>query len=478
MSQTTRAAGSGEGSIEQPAPPQAQPALSDVMMRRAIDPLQLVQRVADQALDAVAGADGALVGLLVDEHSLRYVSGSGSLSGWVGEPLELDGSLSGQSIRSGETLLAQDTETDARVNRTATRAYSVRSSLCVPLQRAGERLGVLNVSSNRPNAFDEHDVVLLSGLADFMSSVIGAASEFMASVARDDDVAGRFVANVLDPGRAEADERRAAFERLLATREFTLAFQPMFTLDGGRVFAVEALARFAGGKSDPPDVWLAQAHAAGVGVELEIALVEEALARLEELPDGALLSVNVGPEALCSPELAAALSRTDPGRVVVELTEHVQIENYHDLADVARGLRERGVRLAIDDAGAGFASLMHILKLAPDFIKLDRELTSGIDVDPVRRCLADSLVRFADETGAVIVAEGIETAGELATLRELGVFHGQGFHLARPAPIEGLTAACSAGSKTVAARAARPAQRHKRAERGSARKPVRPPVAG
>ena len=94
------------------------------------------------------------------------------------------------------------------------------------------------------------------------------------------------------------------------------------------------------------------------------------------------------------------------------------------------------MRLAIDDAGAGFASLMHILKLAPDFIKLDRELINGIDIDPVRRALAGSLMRFAEDTGATLIAEGVETATELLALSDLGIRHAQGFYLARPMGIE------------------------------------------
>jgi len=103
------------------------------------------------------------------------------------------------------------------------------------------------------------------------------------------------------------------------------------------------------------------------------------------------------------------------------------------------------VSLAIDDAGAGWSSLMHILRLAPDYIKLDRQLTHGIDIDPVRRSLASALASFADETGATIIAEGIETPSELTTLRRLGIRYGQGYQLARPAPLAGLGDAVAEG---------------------------------
>jgi EAL domain-containing protein (putative c-di-GMP-specific phosphodiesterase class I) len=129
------------------------------------------------------------------------------------------------------------------------------------------------------------------------------------------------------------------------------------------------------------------------------------------------------------------LRRHAQGRVVVEITEHQRVESYDDLTRVRARFRQDGIRVAIDDAGAGYASLHHILKLAPDIIKLDIALTREIDRDPVKRALAVSLVQFAKETDAVVIAEGIETPSELATLRDLAVPWGQGFHIGKPGPI-------------------------------------------
>jgi EAL domain-containing protein (putative c-di-GMP-specific phosphodiesterase class I) len=128
----------------------------------------------------------------------------------------------------------------------------------------------------------------------------------------------------------------------------------------------------------------------------------------------------------------------DPTRVILELTEHDVVDRYEPLVDTLWGLRRSGVRLSVDDAGAGFASLRHIMKLAPDFIKLDRELVSGIDLDPVRRALTRALLDFAGDTGAQVIAEGVETADELTVIRDFGVPLAQGYHLARPAPINEL----------------------------------------
>lgn len=429
-----------------------------------------MQRVADEALAMIDGAEGVLVGLAVDAEELRYVCGAGHLSGRVGELLSLEDSLSGEAIRTGATLISDDTEIDPRVNRAATRSYHVRSSVCVPLRRGSEPVGVLNVSASRPRAFDEHDVALLSSLADFMSAVTGAAADFTAATVRlfaerrcgaaaqppgtaglgaEATRAGQFVANVLDPRGAEQSAARAQIERVLRTGDFSLVFQPIFDLDSGEAFAAEALTRFADGRGRPPDEWLAQAHRVGLGVDLEVAIVEAAVAYMDRLPGASLMTLNAGPQALASSRITNALARLDAERVVIELTEQVEVDDYPQLSDVLRGLRATGVRLAIDDAGAGFASLMHILKLAPDFIKLDRELIRGIDIDPVRRSLAMSLMRFAEETGAVIIAEGMETDAELTVLRGLGIRYGQGFHLARPGPISAVGQAVRKGADRV-----------------------------
>ena len=187
-----------------------------------------------------------------------------------------------------------------------------------------------------------------------------------------------------------------------------------------------------------------------------MALVEAALAHLDRVAPDAMLAINAGPEVLVSPRIAAALERSHPRRVIIELTEQAVVDDYPQLADALVVLRGVGVQLAVDDAGAGWSSLMHILKLAPDYIKLDRQLTHGIDIDPVRRSLAAALALFAAETGAVIVAEGIETAPELAVLHELGIRLGQGYHLTPPAPFRGLEAAIAGGVARIRARHAAP----------------------
>jgi EAL domain-containing protein (putative c-di-GMP-specific phosphodiesterase class I) len=194
----------------------------------------------------------------------------------------------------------------------------------------------------------------------------------------------------------------------------------------------EALARFQLDRWRAPEVAFREAGQVGLLIDLELAAIRTALAQLELLPSDAFLSLNLSPAtAMSEPFMDLVLERAAE-RIVIEITEHAQVDDYGVLNEALARLREHRVRLAIDDAGAGFASLQHIIRLAPDFIKLDITLTRGIDDAPVRRALATALISFASEIGAAIIAEGIETQGEFDTLRSLGVPYGQGFYLAPP----------------------------------------------
>jgi EAL domain-containing protein (putative c-di-GMP-specific phosphodiesterase class I) len=198
---------------------------------------------------------------------------------------------------------------------------------------------------------------------------------------------------------------------------------------------MEALARFSDLPERPPNVWIAEAEAVGMLLDLELALAKAALDQLEALPSGVYLSLNLSPETAMSERLGGLLEIADPSRIVVELTEHAPVADYDGLRDSLSSLRERGVRLAIDDAGAGFASLRHIVRLDPDVIKLDITLTRRIERDPVRQALAVALVSFANQVGATVVAEGVETELQLEALRAAGIRFVQGFLLGAPGPV-------------------------------------------
>jgi EAL domain-containing protein (putative c-di-GMP-specific phosphodiesterase class I) len=169
-----------------------------------------------------------------------------------------------------------------------------------------------------------------------------------------------------------------------------------------------------------------------MGVQLELFAVEQALTHIEHLDPDQFMSVNVSPATAMTDELRERVAVAPGNRVILELTEHVRVTDYEALWPAFDELRAQGVRIAVDDAGAGYAGLQHILRLQPDVVKLDHDLTRGIQADPARRALASAMATFAHDIGASLVAEGIETAADLDTLRAIGVPWGQGYHLARP----------------------------------------------
>lgn len=239
---------------------------------------------------------------------------------------------------------------------------------------------------------------------------------------------------------AATSERLARVERirrLIAGHGRTIVYQPIVRLDGRAVVGMEALSRFETDEVRPVDQWFLEAGSLGLGSELEMAAVRSALDDLPALPASSFLSVNASFRTAESETFLEALASVDGSRVVVEITEHEQVDDYDRLAGSLQRLRAEGARIAIDDAGAGFASLRHILLIEPEIIKLDVSLTSGIDADPRRRALAAALISFADELRMTVVAEGIETESEEAALQALGVHFGQGYFIGRPAMLDG-----------------------------------------
>lgn len=242
----------------------------------------------------------------------------------------------------------------------------------------------------------------------------------------------------LERAHAEEESRRGIegrIRRVLADGQVGVVYQPIVDLRREQRCGVEALARFSQPPLQPPDRWFADAALVGLAVELELLAVRCALRAFDRLDPDTYLAVNVSPRTATDPAFHAMVLDGLPTATVMEITEHAPVDDYDRFSREIEPLRAAGVRLAIDDAGAGFASLRHIVLLAPDVIKLDLSLTRGIDVDGNRRAMARALISFAAETDATIVAEGIETPAELEALRELGVTMGQGYLLGRPAPL-------------------------------------------
>ena len=252
-----------------------------------------------------------------------------------------------------------------------------------------------------------------------------------------------FTARQLCRDRAAEQARREMTERVTAMLDaaaFTAVYQPIFHLAEQKIIGFEALTRFWLRPIRSPDIWFAEAAAVGLSEQLEMAAIAKAFTSLQQIPAPLYLSINVSPQNILSGAIHRALSQVPLHRIVLEVTEHVAIPDYTSFADRLAPLRDRGLRLAVDDAGAGYASFLHILKLNPDIIKLDIGLIRHIDTDHTRRALTAALVGFAQQTNAVIVAEGVETTAELQTLQQLRVNKAQGYLLGHPLPIGETTA--------------------------------------
>ena len=232
--------------------------------------------------------------------------------------------------------------------------------------------------------------------------------------------------------REPIDETAARVRAVLEGSALSMVFQPIVSLNGRGVVAVEALARFDCEPRQSPDVWFMDAVASGLGAKLDLAAAGAALAILPRLPPGVDLFVNVGPETLFSNEFEALVSSTPGERVVLELTEHAPVHDYARLARAIERLRGEGFRIAVDDVGAGYSSFRHLLTVHPDVLKIDISLCRSIESDRARQVIAASIASLGRELNATVVAEGIETSAELETIRSLGVDSAQGFFIAHP----------------------------------------------
>jgi diguanylate cyclase (GGDEF)-like protein len=227
------------------------------------------------------------------------------------------------------------------------------------------------------------------------------------------------------------DEQREQFARLLAEEDAVHpVFQPIVSLASGEPVGYEALARFTGKPGLPPSWWFSQAHRFGLGAPLEADTVRLALAAPGR-PDGCYISVNLSPSGLASPEVRDQLP-DDLSGIVIEITEEERVRDLEALQRDLDSLRARGARIAVDDAGEGYAGLQRVMSVRADLIKLDRALVADVHNDAAKIALIGSLVHFARSTGSSICAEGIETLDELRVLIHLGVASGQGWALARP----------------------------------------------
>ena len=284
---------------------------------------------------------------------------------------------------------------------------------CAPIFVSSDIVGVLVLGASADAAPSP----------DAAADALGAAIDYAA-------IAGHLLAPGL-PHLGTRDVRRQELEAILRDRCFEPVFQPIIDLETGRAVGYEALTRFHNGIR--PDLVFAEAQAIGIGAELEMATIAAVLEQAGRLPSEAWVSVNVSPTTICDDRFRLQLEGYE-GLLVLELTEHDRVDDYERVRRCVAQFAG-SVWLSVDDAGSGFASLQHILELDPDYIKLDRSWVTGIDHDVARQALVAGLGHFSDRFGCTLIAEGIETEDELATLRQLAAPLGQGFLLGVPTSI-------------------------------------------
>lgn len=284
-----------------------------------------------------------------------------------------------------------------------------RSAIYAPVRGGDQLLGLLGVGSATARPADS--------LARDLASVVDYAT-----------VAGALLGRSLTL-RRRASHARQAITAVIAERAFTPVFQPIVAIPGSIVVGYEALTRFTDGTR--PDRRFAAASDIGLGLELELATLAAAIDGATSLPRDSFLSLNVSPAALLANGDLGRVLQASRRPIVLELTEHTPVTDYAALRKAIGALGVE-VRVAVDDAGAGYASMQHVVELRPDLVKLDISLVRGIDGDPARQALIAGMRYFAERTGCRLLAEGIETEAELRTVVDLGVALGQGYLLGKP----------------------------------------------
>jgi EAL domain-containing protein (putative c-di-GMP-specific phosphodiesterase class I) len=298
-----------------------------------------------------------------------------------------------------------------------TKASSIGSHLSVPiLLPNGDAYGMFCcIGFAADTSLNERDLQTMKAFAEIASFEINRELEAEQAVA----------------------SKRARIANVIDRSELSIVFQPIWDINTMTPLGFECLSRFAAQPYRSPDQWFGEAAEVGLGVMLELEAIRRSLACAAHFPPDTYLGINASPAAILSSDFGEVFAGAPLDRLIVEITEHSTVGNYEELLAVLNPLRQRGLRLAVDDAGAGYCSLRHILNMGPDFIKLDIGLTRDIDLDPARKALARALVGFAADTGSRIVAEGVERQSELDALRSIGVRKVQGYLLGRPMPLEG-----------------------------------------
>ncbi|GGE17312.1 hypothetical protein GCM10011390_40520 [Aureimonas endophytica] len=307
----------------------------------------------------------------------------------------------------------------------------VGAHLSVPLRLSdGSLYGTFCCFSHRPNeALGPRDLGMLRSFAEI------AALRIERDLRRDEALYAK----------------RERVRAMLAGGGPSMVYQPIFRLADRRPIGAEALSRFSAEPRRPPDEWFTEAGEVGLKVELELQAIRNAIAGFRDIWARAPLplGVNASAPTILDARFAALFEGLPTERITVELTEHEEIRDYAPLIAEFACLRATGMRIAIDDVGAGFASMRHILAIRPDVMKIDMGLVRSIDMDAMRSALVTALVGFARQFECLIVAEGVETEAEFEVLNRLEVQAVQGYLLARPEPVAALAERLRASSRLV-----------------------------
>ena len=339
----------------------------------------------------------------------RAVAGDGTSFGIrLNDGISSQGTYSQLLVGGKIPNVIPDTSADSRVAElAATRGVGIGAYIGVPLSLSdGTLYGTLCGVDHGPDpTLSERDVAFMTILAEL-------------------------IVYDLDEQRRQG-RLHSALTELIETEDIEIAFQPIIDLRSGACLGVEALSRFPE-PFDLPEQLFADADGVGLSLELERLAIREAWHGLEWLQHEQFLAFNVSPDALLELGRRAQLRTDLPlSQLVVEVTEQSVVRCYDDLRDVVAPLRAQGLRVAVDDAGAGYSSLQHIVELRPDFIKVDRSLVHGVADDHVRRVAVSAFVLLSLDLGATVIAEGVERPRDLSALSELGVDAAQGYLLGR-----------------------------------------------
>ena len=231
-------------------------------------------------------------------------------------------------------------------------------------------------------------------------------------------------------------EAQQRIREVMTPEKLHIRYQPIYDLKKQRVMGYESLARFDTEPYQTPDIWFQEAKSVGLDQELELLAIKRGIEGMQYIDESAYISLNVSAEIIMSGLLTDVFSDEIAPRIVLEVTEHSRVPDYKLFRKALCKLRKKGLRLAVDDAGAGFASFQHILELGAEIIKLDISLIKGLDKDPARSALTSALISFSKDTDTMVIAEGVETQEEYSELLRIGVDNIQGYYVGYPMPVE------------------------------------------